>query len=199
MKAGDSRASFVFTPELDLYSPITQDLCRQLGIAEKELLPKTVAQFQSPLVPVETAQRLFQHHTERRKIALKLLESEFSKRYKSSDIRPNSDSPGPKSLTPSRRPVDTDPDSLLDAHTMQLHKLESRKHRAQLELKVAENREALTLRTLEQIEKTIREKSERSVKVDEENKEKEEEMRRRFLQRRQRAQEILDKKRQVCV
>lgn len=199
MKSGDSRNSFVFTPELDLYSPITKDLCRQLGISDRELLPQTVAEFQSPLVPIETAERLFQHHTERRKIALKLLESEFSKRYKSHEIRPNSDSPYAKSLTPNRRPVETDPDLMMDARSMQVQKLASRKHRAQLELKVAENREVLQLRTVEQIEKTLREKSERSVKVGEENKEKEEEMRMRFLRRRQRAQEILDKKRQVCV
>jgi hypothetical protein len=54
------------------------------------------------------------------------------------------------------------------------------------------------LRTLEQIEKTIKEKSERSVKVGEESKEKEDEIRSRFLRRRQRAQEILRKKLQVA-
>ena len=198
MRAGDSRASFIFTPELDLYSPVTKDLCRQLGISEKELQPKTVADFHSPLVPVETAERLFQHHTERRKIALRLLENEFAKRYKPTEVRSNSDTPYPKSLTPIRRHFDTDPDSPLDAYSIRMQKLAGMKHRAELELKVAENRELLQLRTLEQIEKTIKEKSERSVKVGEESKEKEDEIRTRFLRRRQRAQEILRKKLQVA-
>lgn len=205
MKSGESRSSFTYTPDLDLYSPVARDLCRQLGITAGELQVKSVSDFQSPLVPIETAERLLQHHTERRKIALRLLETELSRRQrlgKSSEIHLNSqrslEFQYSKSVTPGRK-VGENCESVMDMSGIVAQRLASRRHRAELELKVAENRELMQLRNLEQIEKAMKERSERSMKVWEETKEKEQEMRLKFNRRRQRALEILEKKRLVGV
>ena len=202
----DTRTSFVFTPEMDLYSPVAKDLCRKLGIADSELQAKSITDFQSPLVPIETAERLFQHHYERRKIALRLLETEFQKvrRHRDSPMkfeglssRKSLEGGKAKSLTPSRRLVESELDGPIDQSQIVAQKIATQKHKIELTLKVAENREQLQLKSIEQIETSLRERSERMMKRWEEVKEKEDQQRQKFLKKRQREQEILEKRKQV--
>ena len=194
----DTRNSFAFTSEMDLCSPVAKELCRKLGIADSELQAKTIADFQSPLVPIETAERLFQHHSERRKIALRLLECELQRLQHNGDSPSRKSLEGAKSLTPSRR-LEYDFDVQIDQAQILAQKIATRKREIQLTLKVAENRELIQLKTIQQIENSLRERSERMAKRWEELKEKEDQLRVKFQKKRQREQEILEKRKQVLV